>query len=507
MSRRSQLHHVSEAERPACRRIRPAVARPGVRPHHLLRSEGTVEQLPRTHMVSVAALVDHASVICDPDTTIREATSLISHSGSGAILVRTRDGLGIVTDADLRDRVLLADAPADAAVATIMSTPVTTVDAHALAADAAAAMIDADVKHVVAVDAQGSPVGIVSADGFMTLDAVSPLALRHAIAAAPDADALAKVSTRLPGVFLGLVDARLEASEVSRILTAQYDAITARLLELAIAENGRPPVAFAWLALGSAARSELTLASDQDNALAYADADDPAVDTYFAGIAQAVTAGLSACGLGADVSGVTAANPQWRLPASAWTRRLVRCFAMPNESHIMGASIAFDFRRVAGDLGIVGPLSRVVQTAPHHPGFLAGMAATVTAIRSPLSLRRRLTGSLDVKRSGLLPIANLARYFALSHGLTVAATLDRLAAIEHLGDLDPAALQSLRSAFALIADLRLQHHADLLRAGGPLDNTVDTAKLPRLVHAGLQEALRVVDDVQRLLPPVLHGWA
>src|SRR5512137_1406579 len=201
MSRRSQLRHACETERPLSSEGPARRCTPGVRPHRQLRGEGAVELTPRTHLVSVAALVDRASVICDPDTTIREATSLISQSGSGAILVRTRDGLGIVTDTDLRDRVLLADAPADAAVATIMSTPVTTVDAHALAADAAAAMIDADVKHLVAVDAQGSPVGIVSAEGFMTLDAVSPLALRHAIAAAPDADALAKISRRLPGVF------------------------------------------------------------------------------------------------------------------------------------------------------------------------------------------------------------------------------------------------------------------------------------------------------------------
>ena len=52
-----------------------------------------------------------------------------------------------------------------------------------------------------------------------------------------------------------------------------------RLLELAEERQGTPPVPYAWLAFGSAARGEMNMASDQDNGLAYADTDDPAWST------------------------------------------------------------------------------------------------------------------------------------------------------------------------------------------------------------------------------------
>lgn len=343
--------------------------------------------------------------------------------------------------------------------------------------------------------------------GVPTIDAVSSLSLQHAIAAAPDPASVAKVAASLPAFFLDLVAAGLEAPAVSHTLTLLHDDITRRLLALAMQEYGQPSVDFAWLALGSAARCELTLTSDQDNGLAYAGVADPAADAHIAHIAEYVTTGLAACGLMADGSGVTAADARWRLPLQAWTDRLTRCFEVPNESHIMGASIAFDYRQIAGRLSVAGPFSRVVRAAPQHPAFLAGIGETAREVHSPLRFPRRLTGRVDLKRSGLLAIANVARYLALSHGVIATGTLERLEAVEELGVRDEEMLRSLQGSFVLIADLRMRRHADLVRAGRPPHNEVDTEELSRIVRAGLQEALRIVDESQHLLPPILHGWA
>jgi CBS domain-containing protein len=330
--------------------------------------------------------------------------------------------------------------------------------------------------------------------------------LRHAVATAPDRTSLGQAASALPAFFVELVDAGLDATAVSQTLALLYDDITRRLLALAIEECGAPPVDFAWLVMGSAARRELTLASDQDTGLAYAGTVDPAVDAYFARVAQVVTAGIAACGLKVDKSGVTAADPRWRAPLEVWRRRLMRCFASPNQSHIMGASIAFDCRQVDGRLDAADRVSGIAQAAPDHAAFLAGLGAAVAELRPPLGFRRRLRGRVDLKRGGLLPIVSIARYFALSHGLTVTSTLDRLAAVEQL-DLEEAEMvRSLRSSFTLIADFRLRHHADLVRAGRPPDDEVDTESMPRIVRAGLQEALRITDESLCVLFPVLHGW-
>src|SRR6476619_7968091 len=119
-------------------------------------------------------------------------------------------------------------------------------------------------------------------------------------------------------MFAALVQAGLSASDIGRVLGLSCDAVTIRLLDFAIARHGPAPRAWAWLALGSVARRELPLASDQDNALAYADPADPEVDAYFERIAQDVNSGLAHAGFGADISGVVAANTLWRMTESQW---------------------------------------------------------------------------------------------------------------------------------------------------------------------------------------------
>ena len=80
---------------------------------------------------------------------------------------------------------------------------------------------------------------------------------------------------------------------------------------------------WAWLDLGSAARREFTLASDQDNALAYATrraGRGEEVDEYFARLGADVNDGLVRCGIGIDNNGVLAGNRLWRMSKDAWLR-------------------------------------------------------------------------------------------------------------------------------------------------------------------------------------------
>ena len=172
-----------------------------------------------------------------------------------------------------------------------------TIGAEVLAPEASIAMMASGVNHLPVLDAEGEVVGILSASNLMTLDSRSPFALRRSLQTSATQEDLVQAAADVPHLFVDLLEAHLDAPAVMRVLTVLSDAMTARLIELSVAAHGRPPVPFAWLAFGSCARSELTLASDQDNGLAYADTDDPAVDEYFRVMAEEVNEGLARCGL------------------------------------------------------------------------------------------------------------------------------------------------------------------------------------------------------------------
>jgi CBS domain-containing protein len=336
----------------------------------------------------------------------------------------------------------------------------------------------------------------------MSLEARSPFALRRSIMAARDDEELVAAAADIPKLFLDLMTAHLDAPSVTRVLTVLHDALTARLLELVIDRLGEPPVPFAWLAFGSAARAELTLASDQDNGLAFDDTDDPAVAEYFGVLARDVNNGLARCGLPKDPHGVLAGNRDWRMPLSQWRATFEDCLLGKDLDRMARASVSFDYRQVAGELYVDKVLTDVMREAPESKRFLQGLIQLGTRVRPPLSFRRKLEGSIDIKKNGLVPIQNYARYYAFASSITSASTLERLAAIVDVCGEDVIPERALREAFISMQHLQLRHHANRLRHERPVDNIIETWTLPPLTRASLQEAMREIVSAQKRFKPV-----
>ena len=360
------------------------------------------------------------------------------------------------------------------------------------------------------MDERGHVAGIASADDLMNVQSQSPFALRRALAHAPDVAALTAAASQLRDLFVALVDLGASPPDIGRVLALQSDTATTRLVELAVAAHGEPPLAWSWLALGSVARRELTLASDQDNALAYAgDRSDPEADAYFARFAQFVNVGLARCGFGPDEVDIIAGNPHWRMAEGEWRTLFRECLTFPSRSHLVRAAVAFDFRHVTGGLEIADSLVPVLQRAKDYRAFVAVLGRNAISYRPPLGFRRQIAPSrraghaVDLKTGGITPIANLARFHALANGITISGTLPRLTAAEEAGALNAATAQALREAFVIVSNVRLGSHAAQIKAGRDPDNVVDPDELAPLVRTQLREAFRAIAAAQKQLSRVV----
>ena len=468
----------------------------------LIQAARSVSALPEVRTLPVTAVIRSTPLFCDPGTSIHDAAETMAAGGRSAILVRTREGLGIVTDVDIRDKVVIGGASREAAVSTIMSTPVHTIGHEALAPEAGIAMMAAGVNHLPVLDSDGTVLGILSASNLMTLEARSPFALRRSLQWARDEDELVAAARDVPKLFLDLLDAHLDPPSLTRVLTVLADSITARLLELAAERHGEPPVPYAWLAFGSAARSELTLASDQDNGLAYADTDDPTVADYFKRVAHDVNRGLARCGFPLDPHGVLASTPQWRMTLSGWQDVFAYALEGRDLDRLARASVCFDYRQVAGELFVDQALTDIMRQVPDHPRFLRGLARLGTGIRLPLGFMQRLEGLLDIKKNCLVPIQNLARYQAFARGIVLQGTLERLSSICEIDRQTTDCEKTLREAFVNVTEIQLEHHAEALRAGKSPDNVIDTSTLRPITRAYLQESLRELAAARKRFPRI-----
>ncbi len=447
----------------------------------------------------LGALVHRPAVECLPETTAGNAARLMAEADVSCLLVRLPDGFGIVTDSDLRRKLIARDRSYDTPVRELMVAPALTFRPERLAVDAMIDMLDAGIHHLPIVDAGGLPVGVVTATDLMYLESRTPFALRRSIAHAATVAEVVEAASHLPQVVVSLTRAGVVATDIGRVLALQSDTATTRLIDLAVAERGTAPSAWAWLALGSTARREASLASDQDNALAYAGED----DDWYAALAADVNDGLARCGFGADNAEVLARNRQWRMSDADWQRVFRDCLEQPDRSHLVRAAVAFDFRHVCGGLQIVRPLVEIERQAPAHPDFLRRLARTATDFQPPLGFRGRLQidvdGRIDVKRGGVVPIANLARFHALQAGITVSDTIGRLRGAAQVGSLEGERAAALEEAFELVTRLRLEHQAGEVEAGTPPTNRIAPADLAPLTRGQLRSALRIVADAQHAL--------
>jgi CBS domain-containing protein len=469
----------------------------------LTRADQTAGALPGLATARLETLVTRPPLELAPDTSIREAARAMTEHGVAAALVTLNGTVGIVSDRGLRERVVAAGRSLEDPVREAANAPAPRAPARQTAGEALVDLLDAGARELCVTGDDGRVLGLLSVEDLAAGEH-TPFGLRLALQRAADEDELVRIATAgLPRLLTALLSTGLAATDIGRVLAIQSDTATARLLDFAMARFGQAPVAWSWLALGSVARRELTLASDQDNALALADAGGKPADDFFADVAETVNAGLARCGFGADRAEVLARSHTWRMEAGQWRDTFALCLERPDRSHMVRAAVGFDFRAVSGGLDVAPTLVGVMRQAPAHPGFLQRLARTVTDWRVPLGRRGQLAtdreGRLDIKRGGALIIANIARLHALSHAITISSTMDRLVAAEQMGAVEADTAVGLREAFTVVARVRLRHHAAQLADGLAPDNRIDPGELAPLARAELREALRAVAAEQRRL--------
>lgn len=460
-------------------------------------------------LARVGALVRRAPVTCSPDATVREAAGLMTEERVSAALVPTAQGVGILTDRDFRSRVLAIGAAPEARVREVMSFPVVTAPDDATAEEVLLLMLEHGFHHVPITDREGKIVGLVSDGDLLGLERSGPFSLHREIERAPTERSVAAAAARLPEIVVALVEAEADPVDIGHVIATTIDALTRQLIDLSLRDLGEPPGSWAWLALGSEARQEQSLRTDQDHALVFEPVNGTAqeADRFFGQLADRVTDGLEAAGIPRCNGGVMATNPPWRRPVSDWVAEFRARLADPGLDGKVFTSIALDYRRVAGALDVESTLDGLIRRASRDPTFPRRLARTALELRPPTGFFRDFVveakgshaGTLDVKHGGITLITNLARAYAVGAGLTGNRTLWRLREVVATGVMDADVGAGLEEAFRLLWKVRLEHQAAQSLAGLPPDDSVNPGSLSPLTRRGLKDAFRLIARAQRAL--------
>ncbi len=492
--------------------IRPLLARPDVL-RFVARSivarsnaEGTVAVAPAEPVSDpvqsrVGTLIRQPPLLCQGSEPIREAARRMTEQSASAVLVPHGHSFGIVTDRDLRTRVIAAGLSPGEPVSAIMTEPAYTVTAGRLGGDVLLDMLERNVHHIPVLSPAGQVLGVVDDGDLVAAEGRKPLLLRRAIALAESPADLTVAAAGLDPVTIALHDARVTAEHLTAVRSVVLDALTRRLVELAVRDAGPPPVPFTWFALGSLARREAAPSSDVDSALAWEGASAEAAG-YLGRVARTVDEGLRACGMSPDTHGASAANPLFARSLASWHRAARSLSEDPTqEKALILVSVLADSRPVWSTSGAPG--GGLWEGQP-NPDLLRLLARFALSFRPPTGFLRDFVvehsgerrGQLDIKHGGMIPIVDLARWAGMAAGVASASTLERLSAAEATGIIESREAQTLMEAFGFIFSLRLDHQVEQLRRGEAPDDFIDPRTLNPLARSYLREAFRAVASVQ-----------
>ncbi len=451
--------------------------------------------------------------------SIREAAERMGRAGVGSLVITAGAGAegqdagdvaGIVTDQDFRDKVAAQGLPVSLPVRAIMSSPVLAVDESTLCFDALLTMMKNQVHHL-GVRRDGRVAGMVTAHDFMTLTGRSPYSLFKDIVGETRLDGLARLARGIPGLTRPLFEEGARAGKVGRMVAVLNDLVLERLLTMLMEEQGPPPLPFCWLAMGSEGRREQTVRADQDNALIYQDPPefDPSLaakaEAYFARLGRRAGECLADFGFPRSPGGITAANPAWRMPLSAWKQRFSDWIMRPEPEQIPSIGICFDFRPVFGYLALGEALKdHVTPLAARGEAFLRHMAADCLRSRPPISFFKSFLvekdgehkDALDIEARGVLPLTGFGRVMALRHGLRETSSLDRFQALLDKGRISEEFHAELREAHEFLMQVRIASQLRRMDEGRRPGSHIKPSRLTDLEKRTLKEAFGVIGRMQ-----------
>ena len=462
---------------------------------------------------TLGALPRRPPVCVSPQQPLAQALATMHELRIGSVLVADAQGapLGILTRHDILGRVTLPQLPLSTPIEQVMSAPLRTLTLEHTAQDAALLMSRHGIRHVPITEG-GRAVGIVSERDLFALQRLSLKQVGTAIRAAQDLAALRRCAADIRAFAGHLLAQGVRARQLTELISHLNDLLTQRLFDIVAQQRGLDGSAACWLAFGSEGRGEQTVATDQDNGLVFT-SDDPAADRpAWLAFAREVNDALDACGYPLCKGNVMASNPACCQTPAEWAERFERWLLHGAPHDLLQASIYFDLRPIAGREALATPLrDLLVEQVPRLPRFIKQLALNALEHQPPLNWRGAIDARpfegrevIDLKLQGTAIFVDVARLYALAHGVRATATRARLEAVGAALGAGAKESEAWVGAFEFLQLLRLQVQLEggsRIAVGSAAGNAnlVDVAALNDIDRRMLKESLRIARTLQQRL--------
>jgi CBS domain-containing protein len=435
--------------------------------------------------------------------TIQSAGALMSEKRiSSVLIIENNQLIGIVTDRDLRNRVVAVGLDMQLSVKQIMTKTPAFLTKNKTLFDAVCLMNELSINHLPVLDEiTNAPVGMITATDIFKQQRNNVLFVISDISKANNLYELTRCSWQLPHYFASSARRPGDFDIVGKVLSQATDVMTRKLITFFGQKNGQAPMPYCWLVFGSQAREDQTMGSDQDNALLLAEEPNEEQAAYFEKMAKYVCLGLGKCGIKLCDGNIMASNPKLRMSLNASIEQSKSWVRQPSPEAILSFNIFLDVRSVAGDSSLFLRLQEERQTLFQQSLFLAALARQANEGSVPLSMfqkfvyakDKKVKDSIDLKHTAIAIINNLVRIHALANGITIPSTVGRLNALPENSGVSSQDIKNLRDIWLFLNRLRWRHQLN----NKVQDNFIRVSDLSSIEKHQLKAAFQAIHRAQQ----------
>lgn len=478
----------------------------------LFANVSSVQKIENSYVETQSAKYSKNPITCTLETTIKEASTIMtSHVINSIIIAENNLPIGIITDKDIRTKIGTGIFSILDPVRKIMTSPVITFPEKLTVAEAQITLLKHKVSHIcITKDGtdKSALVGILAEHDINMLQGNNPSFLVREIKSAKDAETLKYIRTKTSELTKGYLEQEIPIYFITKVISEINTAITKRIIRLAIKEIGaEPPVAYAWLAMGSQGRKEQLLMTDQDNALVFENVpeeDYQMVKAYFLNFSTKITEKLNIVGFEYCPANIMGSNPKWCISLKEWKAQFKDWVNHPTSDKILLSIIFFDFEYIFGDKGLYDEMSEsVFKYISNKQTFLGFLSKATLDNPAPLGFFKQFLveedgenkDNFDIKSRAIRPLVDAARIFSLFHDLKINNTIARY---EKLIEVEPQNLDIFEpciDAFKILLQFRTSQGLSNNDSG----KFVDINNLSKSDRLKLKSCFKPIKNIQESL--------
>jgi len=440
-------------------------------------------------------------IFVDADTTIIGAVTEMTKANKTFVLVDFGGEVGIVTDSDLRKKVLMARMDLDEKVGLIASRNIKTIDKNDFLFNALLLMTKHNIKRVVLTDGK-EVCGVLQDIDILGSFSTHTQFVARKIDMAKTKEDLKSAIADIDSSVKNLLSEGVKVKHIIKLVSELNIRVFSKVFEWSFSADIRDDIAL--VIFGSEGRGEQILRTDQDNAVICKDGVNPAELSEYA---AAFNDTLIWLGYPECSGGVMAKNPYYLKTLEEYKKDIYSMVMSPSEKSFLNIPILMDIKFVAGDETLVDEIKAYLfKKLQANPQILARMAGGSLSFETPLGLlggfvldKKEHSGEMDIKKGAIFPIVNSIRVLAYEKSIGTANTFERIKELNNIGFIDRVFAEELIEAYNFLLEIRLKERLYKANMGQAEDNYINPKRLTKLERDLLKDVLKIVDKLKKFV--------